>query len=224
MAPSSAAVNAGSALPTEFAVFPLSGALLLPHGKMPLNVFEPRYMRMVDDALASNRVIGMIQEDEIRPSTPSGPALYRVGCLGRLSSFSETDDGRYLITLTGLTRFWVQVELELHRGYRRVRADLSRYAADLQEPESSEIDRERLLTALRGYFQARGFDANWDAIDAMPDGDLVRTLSMICPFEPPEKQALLEATAQPDQADTLITLLEMGMHDIEVDPPTRRAT
>jgi Lon protease-like protein len=224
MAPSSAAVNSGSALPTEFAVFPLSGALLLPHGKLPLNVFEPRYMRMVDDALASNRVIGMIQEDEIRPSTPSGPALYRVGCLGRLSSFSETEDGRYLITLTGLTRFWVQVELELHRGYRRVRADLSRYAADLQEAESSEIDRERLLAALRGYFQARGFDANWEAIDAMPDGDLVRTLSMICPFEPPEKQALLEAAAQPDQADTLITLLEMGMHDIEVDPPTRRAT
>ena len=208
--------------PEHLAIFPLNGALLLPGGRLPLHIFEPRYVAMVEDALASGRAFGMIQED--RAGADEDWALYRVGCLGRISSFSETEDGRYLVTLTGVIRFDVVSELLSHRGYRRVRADLSRYAADLQEAESSEIDRERLLAALRGYFQARGFDANWEAIDAMPDGDLVRTLSMICPFEPPEKQALLEAAAQPDQADTLITLLEMGMHDIEVDPPTRRAT
>ena len=182
-------------LPTEFAVFPLPGAVLLPHGRLPLNIFEPRYLRMVDDALASGRVIGMIQPDESRPDTPGGPAMYRVGCLGRLASFSETDDGRYLVTLAGLTRFWVQVELEMARGYRRVRADLARFQDDLATAKPVAIDRDRLLTALRGYFGVRGFDANWEAIEDMPDPDLVRTLAMICPFEPPEKQALLEAPA-----------------------------
>ena len=225
MASGATAPRADSGMPTEFAVFPLSGALLLPHSKLPLNIFEPRYLRMVDDALATGRVIGMIQHDEIRPRTPTGPALYRVGCLGRLSSFSETDDGRYLITLAGMTRFAVQVELELHHGYRRVRADLARFKADLQEPDAAGLDRVRLLAALRAYFAARGFDANWEAIDTMPDAELVRTLGMICPFESPEKQALLEAPSLIDQADTLVTLLEMGVHDdIEIDPSRRRAT
>ncbi len=225
MAATMAAMRTGSPLPTEFAVFPLSGALLLPQGQLPLNIFEPRYLRMVDDALGAGRVIGMIQQDEIRPATPSGPALYRVGCLGRLSSFSETEDGRYLVTLTGITRFWVQVELELHRGYRRVRADLARFEADLHEPAPEGVDRTRLLKALRAYFGVRGFDTNWEAIDAMPDVDLVRTLSMICPFEAPEKQALLEALTPSDQSATLVTLLEMGAHDQgEADPSARRAT
>ena len=119
-------------LPTEFPIFPLSGALLLPHGKLPLNVFERRYLAMIEDALSAGRVIGMIQPDELRPATPSGPALYKVGCLGRLSSFSETDDGRVLVTLTGVIRFAVKVELELHRGYRRVRGDLARFRTDLE--------------------------------------------------------------------------------------------
>ena len=118
-------------LPPEIAVFPLAGALLLPRARLPLNVFEPRYLSMVEDALASGRVIGMVQPDAGRPATPNGPALYRVGCLGRLSSFSETDDGRYLITLTGVVRFASGVELEQRRGYRRVRANLARYRADL---------------------------------------------------------------------------------------------
>ena len=216
-------------LPTEFAIFPLSGALLLPGGKLPLNIFEPRYLRMVDDALGAGRVIGMIQQDESRPRTPSGPAVYRVGCLGRLSSFSETEDGRYLITLTGLTRFGVGVELELQRGYRRVRADLGRFADDMTggsaggEPATT-IERERLLSALRTYFGVRGFDANWDTIDAMPDADLVRTLAMVCPFEPPEKQALLEASDLGSRAATLLALLEMGAHGTEAEPGSRRAT
>ena len=218
-------------LPTEFAVFPLPGALLLPHGKLPLNIFEPRYLRMVDDALASDRVIGMIQPDTSRANGPTGPSLYRVGCLGRISSFSETDDGRYLVTLSGLSRFAVQVELELHGGYRRVRADLDRFTADRAEPapddaggNGHQIDRVTLLDALRAYFKAHGFDANWDAIEEMPDLALVSALAMVCPFEPPEKQALLEAAAPADRAATLLALLKIGAHASETGSAGRRAT
>ena len=201
------------ALPTEFAIFPLPGALLLPGGKLPLNIFERRYLAMIDDALSSGRVIGMIQPDELRPATPSGPALYRVGCLGRLSSFSEAEDGRYLITLTGVIRFTIAVELELQRGYRRVRADLSRYRSDLDtDTVAVPLGRDRLMTALRAYFTTRGFDANWDMINEMPDDQLVTTLAMVCPFDPAEKQALMEAPGLADRAATLLTLLQMGAH------------
>ena len=213
------------ALPTEFAIFPLPGALLLPQGKLPLNIFERRYLAMVEDALSSGRVIGMIQPDELRPATPSGPALYRVGCLGRLSSFSETEDGRVLVTLTGMIRFAVKVELEMRRGYRRIRADLARFRSDLEEPATAEdIDREGLLDALRDYFTARGFDANWDAINEMPDEALTTTLAMVCPFDPAEKQALLEAPAAADRAATLLTLLQMGAHTAEPGRHGRQAS
>ena len=212
-------------LPTEFPVFPLGGALLLPQGKLPLNIFEPRYRAMVEDALAAGRVIGMVQPDENRPQTPSGPALYKVGCLGRLSSFSETDDGRYLITLTGMVRFAISVELEMQRGYRRVRADLARFRDDLDDrPSEAAIDREALTRALRGYFNARGFDANWDAIDELPDDALVVTLAMVCPFDPVEKQALLEAPKSTDLASTLLTLLQMGAHTTDAGRQGRPAS
>lgn len=208
-------VRRAEELPTEFAVFPLPGALLLPRGKLPLNIFEPRYLRMVDDALGSGRVIGMIQPDARRPETPTGPALYRVGCLGRLSSFSETEDGRYLVTLSGVSRFAVQVELELQRGYRRVRADLGRFAGDRSEAEGGGIDRDSLLAALRAYFATQGFDANWDAIEEIDDAGLVTTLAMVCPFEPSEKQALLEAETPANRATALLALLQMGAHATE---------
>lgn len=212
-------------LPTEFPVFPLGGALLLPQGKLPLNVFEPRYLAMVEDALASGRVIGMVQPDENRPRTPSGPALYKVGCLGRLSSFSESDDGRYLITLTGMVRFAINVELEMQRGYRRVRADLARFRDDLDsEAGELSIDRDGLTQALRTYFNARGFDANWEAIGEMPDDALVITLAMVCPFDPAEKQALLEAPKSADRASTLLTLLQMGAHSSDTGRQGRQAS
>jgi uncharacterized protein len=198
-------------LPAEFAVFPLEGALLLPRGKLPLNIFEPRYLAMTEDALAAGRMFGMIQPDPASAAEPCGPALYRVGCLGRLSSFSETDDGRYLITLTGVVRFSVAVELATQRGYRRVRGDVSAYLADLQtEPHPISVEREALVGALRGYFARRGFEANWEAIRRIPDDMLVITLAMICPFEPAEKQALLEARTEADRAVTLLALLQMG--------------
>lgn len=198
-------------LPTEFPVFPLAGAFLLPHGKLPLNIFEPRYKAMVEDALAAPRMLAMIQPDPNATVGPSGPGLYRIGCLGRLSSFSETDDGRYLITLSGLQRFSIDAELGMRRGYRRVRADFSRFAADLDaQPTLRGVEREPLLAALRAFFTHRGIDANWDAIRKMPDDALVLTLSMVCPFEAAERQALLEALTDADQAATLLALLQMG--------------
>ena len=206
------ALARADALPTEFPIFPLPGALLLPGGRLPLNVFEPRYLAMIEDALGRGRVIGMIQPDELKAATPTGPGLYRIGCLGRITSFSETDDGRFLVTLAGLTRFAVSVELEMQRGYRRIRADLKRFAGDAED-EQIGVDREALLDALRTYFGTRGFEANWEAIEEMPDARLVSTLAMVCPFEPPEKQALLEAATVAERSQALLALLRMGAHD-----------
>ncbi|HXT82174.1 MAG TPA: LON peptidase substrate-binding domain-containing protein [Acetobacteraceae bacterium] len=198
-------------LPTELAVFPLPGALLLPRGKLPLNIFETRYLAMTEDSLASGRMFGMIQPDSTAEALPTGPGLFNVGCLGRLSSFSETDDGRFLITLTGVIRFSIDSELEMRRGYRRIRADFSAYLGDLNlDPQPTGIEREILVAALRAYFARRNVDANWDAIRRMPDETLVVTLAMVCPFEPVEKQALLEAPDEAQRAATLLALLQMG--------------
>jgi hypothetical protein len=198
-------------LPAEFAVFPLPGALLLPRGKLPLNIFEARYLAMTEDSLAAGRMFAMIQPDPNLPEGETGPGLYQVGCLGRLSSFSETDDGRFLITLNGLARFTIAAELPMRRGYRRVRGDFSRFPADLDPtPQPIGVEREALLAALRSYFARRSVDANWDAIRRMPDDVLVVTLAMVCPFEPAEKQALLEAPSDADRAGTLLALLQMG--------------
>jgi Lon protease-like protein len=206
-------------LPGEFPIFPLPGALLLPRGKLPLNIFEPRYLAMTEDALAAGRMLGMIQPDARSPERPTGPGLYRIGCLGRIVSFSETDDGRFLITLAGLLRFAVAEELPMRRGYRRVAGDCSGFAADLAAPQENEpgFDRAELLQSLRGYFAHRGFEANWDAINQMPDDALVVTLSMVCPFEPAEKQALLEAGTPTDRAQTLLALLQIETHSIGRD-------
>jgi uncharacterized protein len=198
-------------LPTEFPVFPLPGVLLLPRGKLPLNIFEARYKAMTEDALAPPRMFGMVQPDPAPGDGPAGPGLYRVGCLGRLSGFSETDDGRYLITLTGVIRFRVQEEIEGRRGYRRVRGDVTPYLHDLDvEPQPIGMERETLFAALRAYFSHRKVDANWDAIKRLVDDALVITLAMVCPFEPVEKQALLEAPTVPEQAQMLLALLRMG--------------
>jgi Lon protease-like protein len=198
-------------IPSEFAVFPLAGALLLPRGKLPLNIFEPRYLAMVQDSLAGGRMFGMIQPDPGGADGQYGEALYRVGCLGRLSSFSETDDGRLLITLTGLVRFTIAAELGLHHGYRRVRGDFTGYMDDLTvERPPVDIEREKILAALRGYFARRSVDANWEAIRGLSDDGLVITLAMACPFEAVEKQALLEAPSDDDRAATLLALLQMG--------------
>jgi hypothetical protein len=199
------------ALPTEFAVFPLLGAILLPRGKLPLNIFEPRYLAMTEDAMASGRMFGMIQPDNSASPTPNGPALFRIGCLGRLSSFSETEDGRFLITLCGLSRFTITEELPMRRGYRRVRAEFMAFPDDREpEPQEVDIDRTAMLTELRGYFQRGGMDANWEAVGRLSDNALLTALSMICPFAPAEKQALLEAPDDRRRAEILRVLLRMG--------------
>ncbi len=203
------------ALPEEFPVFPLSGALLLPGGRLPLNIFEPRYLALVEDSLASGRLFGMVQPDKRLARGDTGPGLYRTGCLGRLSAFSETDDGRYLITLTGLIRYSIVEEVEQRRGYRRVRGAFAGFAADLEPAAKAGLgpDRELLLDASRRYFAHAGVDANWQAIGAMSDPVLVVTLSMACPFDPEEKQALLEAPTLLERARVLLALLEINAFD-----------
>jgi len=198
-------------LPGVFPVFPLSGALLLPRGKLPLRIFEPRYLAMTEDSLGFGRMFGMIQPDATAAETRTGPGLFRIGCLGRISSFAETEEGHFLITLTGLIRFAVQSELEMRRGYRRVRGNVAPYLADLDLQQSAaEVPRQELLGVLRGYFTHRRIDANWDAIKRLPDDMLVVTLAMVCPFEPAEKQALLEVPTDAERATALLALLQMG--------------
>ena len=205
-------------LPDCLRVFPLSGALLLPGGRLPLNIFEPRYLNMVNDSIAGDRLVGMIQplEENQKADTPS---IYQTGCVGRLVSFNETEDGRYLITLVGMIRFDVVSELPEKDGYRQIQADYARFRDDLDEG-GGEIDRERLLNALRSYFDGRGIQGDWDAIDETPDARLVTSLAMICPFAPSEKQALLEAMTLPERAETMTTILQMAAHD-EEDAPAR---
>ncbi|WP_298223729.1 LON peptidase substrate-binding domain-containing protein [Acidocella sp.] len=201
-------------LPEEFPVFPLGGALLLPRGRLPLNIFEPRYLAMVEDALAEGRYFGMVQPDKRLPRGENGPGLYRTGCLGRISSFEETDDGRYLITLTGVIRFGIAEEIEMRRGYRRVRAGLAGFAADLRPVEESlPFSRQILLEALGRYFAAAGAEANWAAVRELSDEALVVSLCMACPFGHEEKQALLEARDPPMRAEALRALLEIDSFD-----------
>ena len=206
-------------LPEVFPVFPLTGALLLPRGRLPLNIFEPRYKAMVEDALGARRLMAMIQPDPALARGANGPGLYPVGCLGRISSFSETDDGRYLITLTGIARFRVGEELPMRRGYRRVRADWGEFPAlDLADPAPGGFDRAALLSALRGFFSRRGIQANWDAVEKMSDDGLLTTLAMVCPFEAAEKQVLLEAPDATARAQDLLALLMIGAHGPAEEP------
>jgi Lon protease-like protein len=196
-------------LPHELPIFPLPGVLLLPRGRLPLNIFERRYLAMFDDALAGDRMIGMIQPANPTMADPS-PALFGIGCAGRITSFAESGDGRYLVTLDGVARFGVVEELPLLRGYRRVVADWSAFGADLGE-ESCPVDRPRLLDLLQAYFRQQGLSANWDAINQAPGERLMTSLAMICPFEPSEKQALLEARCLSDRAQLMMAMLEIAV-------------
>ena len=196
-------------LPHVIPIFPLPGALLLPGGVLPLNIFEPRYLNMTQAAMSGERTIGMIQPTE--PEQPGqSPSVYRTGCAGRITSYSETEDGRILITLTGLCRFEVAEELPIVEGYRRVQADYERFGRDMVEDVETSVERDRLLAALRGFLGHRGIDANWDAVQTLADDRLVTALSMMCPFEPNEKQALLEAPDTSERGQVLIALLEMA--------------
>jgi len=201
-------------LPDILPIFPLTGVLLLPRGRLPLNIFEPRYKAMIEDALGGERLIGMIQPHEPQRDNigegPLNPPLYPVGCAGRLTQFSETDDGRYLVTLTGVSRFRIREELPLLSGYRRVVPDWRPFAHDREGSGEAGFDRERLIRGLKSYFSQRQISADWEAIGKAPGEYLVTSLAMACPFAPSEKQALLEAADPGERARLLTTLVEMA--------------
>jgi len=198
-------------LPAHLPLFPLSGVLLLPRGELPLNIFEPRYLNMTVDALAGSRMIGMIQPTEHENARPN-PPVYKTGCAGRIVAFQETEDGRFLLTLKGICRFDVTEELSSTRGYRPAVADWSRFRDDLTPDGAARIDRDRLLRSLKNYFRLHEISADWNAIDCSGDERLVTCLSMICPFEASEKQALLEAPTLAKRSEVLTTLVEMAVH------------
>ncbi|HZB91809.1 MAG TPA: LON peptidase substrate-binding domain-containing protein [Stellaceae bacterium] len=199
------------ALPASLPIFPLTGVLLLPRGTLPLNIFEERYLAMTADALKGERFIGMVQPQE-GAGDAGDPPVYRTGCAGRMISFSETDDGRYLITLTGVARFDITQELPKEQLYRRVVPAWEPYRDDLA-PAAGTIDRARLLAALKPYLERHGIVAEWPAIEATPDDRLVTTVAMVAPFRPAEKQALLEAKDLAERARLLTALIEMAAHD-----------
>lgn len=203
-------------LPQRLALFPLRGVILLPGSTLPLNVFEPRYLQLVDDALAGDRLIAIIQpkreagEDE----SPEGKAaeLRAIGTIGRITAFSETDDGRYLITLTGIARFEMTDEEETDSPYRIGIGAFDRFAADLVRGEGEdEIDRDRLLDVLKTYLKVNKLSADWESINRSSNELLVNTLSMISPYGPEEKQALLEAQDLKERTEVLIALAEMEL-------------
>ena len=199
-------------LPASLAIFPLTGVLLLPRGRLPLNIFEPRYLAMTEDALKAERLIGMVQPQDGQGDAGE-PPVYRTGCAGRMTSFSETDDGRYLITLSGLARFDIARELPRDRLYRRVVPDWQPYRGDLA-PETAAIDRARLLKPLKPFLERHGVIADWPAVEATPDERLVTTIAMVAPFRPSEKQALLEARTLAERARLLTALVEMSVHGV----------
>ena len=197
-------------LPPAMPVFPLPSVLLLPRGKLPLNVFEPRYLAMTRATLsAKDRMIGIIQPTE-KEELGKVPKLYPTGCAGRITSFSETDDGRYLVSLAGVCRFDVTEELPIADGFRRVSVSYDRFRRDL-DVEESPIERDRLLAALLPYFKSHNIAVEWDTVKTTPDERLVTTLSMVCPFGPSEKQALLESMNLGERAKLLTALLEMAI-------------
>jgi uncharacterized protein len=199
-----------AALPTTLPIFPLPGVLLLPHGRLPLRIFEPRYLAMTRDALAGERLIGMVQPNDPIVSD-ANPPVYPIGCAGRITSFTETDDGLFLITLTGISRFRIREELPLLEGYRRVVPEWTDFARDLEADENSGFDRDRLIRGLKGFFQHHQISADWDAIVSTPVDRLVTSIAMMCPFEPSEKQALLEASDLDDRARLLTAIVEMAV-------------
>jgi len=211
-----------SDLPPVLPLFPLTGALLMPQGQLPLNIFEPRYLAMVFDALGQGRMIGMIQPQG-QGGSPAGepPSLYKVGCAGRISSFAEADQGRLLITLAGVCRFRLAEEVEIVKGYRRARIDWEPFRRDLDVEQTPQIDRPRLIAGLRAYLRQQNMDLNWSAVDAASDLALVLSLPMVCPFAPSEKQALLECAEISSVAQTLIALFDLALAEGPDGSPPR---
>jgi len=202
---------AAADLPETIPVFPLPGALLLPRARLPLHIFEPRYLAMLDDTMkTSHRLIGMIQPREVPGSDKA--KLQAIGCAGRLTGFSETEDGRYMITLAGISRYRIIEEVEGFTPYRRCRIDWAAFGRDLGAVETDDaFDRDRFLGLLGRYFEAQGLSTDWDTLKDAEDELLINSLSMLCPFEPEDKQALLEAPSLSTRRETLVTLIEFAL-------------
>jgi uncharacterized protein len=195
-------------LPKSMPIFPLPGAVLMPHAELPLNVFEPRYLNMVDDVLGSHRMIGMIQPDE---AAGSDEAICQVGCAGRITQFRETRDGRYQVALSGVCRFEVNEELPSTRGYRLVKPDWSRFACDYDHPEARlQAEQQRLMTTLEHYLEVREMEADLASFQEMPVVNLVDALTMALPFTQQEKQMLLESVEPERRLENFLTLIYAG--------------
>lgn len=204
-------------LPETIAVFPLPGALLLPRARLPLHIFEPRYLQMLDDVLKTpTRLIGMVQPFK-GPGESDG--LHRIGCAGRLTAFSETEDGRYMITLSGQSRFRIIEEVEGFTPYRRCKVDWSGFDRDLvsRAEDDTAFDRDQFMTLLSRYFSDQGLNTDWEALGEAEDELLINSLSMLCPFEPEDKQALLEAPSLSTRRETLVTLIEYALRGGNAD-------
>jgi uncharacterized protein len=208
--------ESGDALPDILPIFPLTGVLLLPRGQLPLNIFEPRYLAMFRDAMDGDRLIGMVQPSG-PPIREMNPEVYPLGCAGRITSFSETEDGRFLVALTGVSRFRIKEELPLVSGYRRVVPAWDDFAED-RNSDDMGFDRTRLTAGLRRFFEQRQLQADWSAIDQAPGEHLVTSIAMMCPFAPNEKQALLEAKTLDERARLLTALIEMTLTAPSPDP------
>ncbi len=200
-------------LPTVLPVFPLPGALLLPRGQMPLNIFEPRYLAMIDDAFASGlRLIGMVQPDPSAAGPESVPPLYTVGCAGRITQLSETGDGRYLVQLTGVARFRIEQERGVTTAYRQCQVTFAPYAGDfVPRKGEAEVDRGAVLKALADFLTANKLEADWEGIKNAPSEALVNALAMMSPYGVPEKQAMLEAADLKTRAEILVAVTEIEL-------------
>ena len=197
-----------SDLPDTIPVFPLPGALLLPRTRLPLHLFEPRYLQMFDDALRTDdRLIGMIQ-----PYGDTGGRLHKIGCAGRITSFSETEDGRYMISLSGISRFRLLNEVDGDTPYRRAKVDWRGFERDAGQPEpDADWDRKTFLTSLCKFFEEENLSTDWDSLAEAGDELLINSLAMLCPFEPEDKQALLEAPSLTTRRETLATLIAYAL-------------
>lgn len=207
--------------PAVVPVFPLGGALLLPRGQMPLNIFEPRYIAMIDDAIRTHRVIGIVQPEPESGRQAATPGLLQVGCLGRITQFGETGDDRYILTLTGIARFRIAEELSVTTPYRQCRVGYDAYLIDFTARAGEEaVDRNALLKALRAFAKASELKIDWKGVNEAPNEALVNALSMMCPFGPREKQALLEAPTLKERAEVLVAITEIELARNGGDPET----
>jgi uncharacterized protein len=211
--PINAAYRGAADLPEILPVFPLPGALLLPRGQMPLNIFEPRYLAMIDDSLRDGRrLIGMIQPDASQHGPEDKPSLFKIGCVGRITQFAETGDGRYLIQLTGVSRFRIEAELEVATSYRQCRVTYAPFADDFTARKGEDtVDRKALLAALSAFLKANDLKADWEGIENAPNEALVNALAMMSPYGPAEKQAMLEAPDLKTRAEILVAITEIEL-------------